>query len=316
MPRNGKKTESLRGESRNLVTDVDGAIAWLAARQDGRVARRQLIALGVAEHAIETRVRLGRLVRRRHGVYAVAHMPDSPRARLREAVLEIGDDALVSHLAAGGEWGIRPRPPIVDITCGRKLPRRPGIRLHTRFVDTSQIAFRDGVPLTSPAQTIFDLGTVLDPAGHAVAANEAFVQRLCGIGSLRQVGELNRGRRGSLAFRRLLQTLDPEGREVRSPLEVRLSAFLRARGFPAWESNILLRIGTERIRPDVLWREQRVIVEADGRDPHLAPLTFDSDRRRDRRVRVHGWEPVRVTSRHLREGADELAEDLWALLRR
>ncbi len=59
-----------------------------------------------------------------------------------------------------------------------------------------------------------------------------------------------------------------------------------------------------------------MIVEADGRDPHLAPLTFDADRRRDRRLRVEGWEPVRVTSRDLDRRPDELESDLWALLGR
>lgn len=316
VARNGNKTDSLRGESRIRAADVDVAIAQLAAGQAGRVARRQLIAMGIAEHAIDARARSGRLLRCERGVYAVGYRSDSPRARLREALLAVGDDALISHLAAAGEWGFWPRPSLIDVTCGRKLPRRHGIRLHCRFVPLSEIRFRAGLPLTSPAQTIFDLGTMLGATAHAKAANQAFVDQLCGIEELREVGRLNRGRRGARAHGRLLSVLDPEGHEVRSPLEVRLNAFLRARGFPAWESNVSLRIGVELIRPDVLWREQRVIVEADGRDPHLAPLTFDSDRRRDRRLRVHGWEPVRVTSRHLDEGPDELEADLRILLAR
>ena len=117
-----------------------------------------------------------------------------------------------------------------------------------------------------------------------------------------------------MRFDRLLARLDPDGHRVRSPLETRLHDFLRARGFPPWESNVSLRLGGEIIKPDVLWREQRVIVEADGRDPHLAPLTFASDRRRDRRARVGGWEPVRVTSVDLDEHADELESDLWTIL--
>lgn len=113
----------------------------------------------------------------------------------------------------------------------------------------------------------------------------------------------------------MLDRIDPEGRRIRSPLEARLNAFLRARAFPPWESNARVRIGRETIEPDVLWREQRVIVEADGRDPHLAPLTFASDRRRDRRLRAEGWEPVRVTSVDLDDRPDELDADLRALLR-
>lgn len=77
-----------------------------------------------------------------------------------------------------------------------------------------------------------------------------------------------------------------------------------------------MRIGSDTIEPDVLWRAERVIVEADGRDPHLAPLKFDADRRRDRRLQVEGCHPVRITSRDLGPGADETEADLWALLRR
>ena len=170
------------------------------------------------------------------------------------------------------------------------------------------------LPLTSPAQTLFDLATLLQPAQLAKAANEAFVLRLLTMGDLRETLARNHHRRGSPAFRRLLATLDPDGHVVRSPLEVRLNAFLRVRGFPPWESNVRLRVGDDVIEPDVLWRPQRVIVEADGRDPHLAPLTFASDRRRDRRVSAAGWHPVRVTERDLGPGADELEDDLRTIL--
>jgi very-short-patch-repair endonuclease len=112
----------------------------------------------------------------------------------------------------------------------------------------------------------------------------------------------------------MLARIDPDDRLIRSPLEARLNAFLRDRGFPPWESNARIRIGGETIEPDVLWRPQRVVVEADGRDPHLAPLTFASDRRWDRRLRVEGWEPVRVTTVDLADRPDELDADLRALL--
>lgn len=116
---------------------------------------------------------------------------------------------------------------------------------------------------------------MLGAEAHVAAANEAFVRRLCTIEELRAARTRYAGRKGSRAFDRLLRTLDPEGREIRSPLEARLNSFLRARCFPPWESNVLLEVGGEMIRPDVLWRPQRVIVEADRRDPHLSPLTCD-----------------------------------------
>ena len=134
------------------------------------------------------------------------------------------------------------------------------------------------------------------------------------IAELRRAESRYAGRTGSKAFARLMERIDPEGRPIRSPLEARLNRFLRARGFPPWEQNAKLWVAGEMIEPDVLWRQRRVIVEADGRDPHLAPLTFASDRRRDRRLRVEGWEPVRVTSADLDDRLDELDADLRALL--
>ena len=272
------------------------------------------MAIGLTDQAIAYRVQSGRLNRLHRSVFAVGHCAEVPDGRLRAALLAVGDDSLISHFSAAGKYEVRSMPIVVDVTTSRRLPKRDGIRLHHRHIHPDQVRILDGLPITSPAQTIFDLGTMLGSATHLKATNEAFVKRLCTIADLRITQHRNAGRKGSRAFRVLLAAIDPEGREVRSPLEVRLNAFLRARGFPAWESNASLRIGDELIRPDVLWRPQRVIVEADGRDPHLAPQTFAGDRRRDRRARVEGWEPVRVTSVDLDVRPDELDADLRALL--
>lgn len=297
-----------------LRVGIDAAIAEIASRQNGRVSRAQLVAAGVTDKAILHRVSTGQLIRLRRGLFAVGGHNGGITARLRAALLAIGDDASVSHLSAAGRYRVRGDPVVVDVTCPRWLPKRDGIRLHHRELDPDEIRTVDGLPLTSPARTLFDLGTVLGGGGHLKAANEAFVQGLVTVEELRAARRRYARRKGSAAFERLLAALDPEGREVRSPLEVRLNDFLRARGFPPWESNVALRLGEEVIRPDVLWRAQRVVVEADGRDPHLSPLTFDRDRRRDRRLRAEGWEPVRVTSRDLADHADELDADLRSLL--
>jgi hypothetical protein len=52
---------------------LDDAVAELAEAQHGMVARRQLLAQGSGEEAIEVRLRAGRLHRIHRGVYAVGH---------------------------------------------------------------------------------------------------------------------------------------------------------------------------------------------------------------------------------------------------
>jgi hypothetical protein len=271
------------------------------------------MALDLSDDAVAARVRAGWLIRLRHGVYAVGHRRDN-RARHWAAVLAVGDDGAISHLSAASEHRIiRWSPGTVDVTTPRALRSRPGLRIHTATLAAADLTDIAGLPLTAPARTLFDLASVLDLPALERATNEAFVLGLVTEGDLRAVLARNARRKGAPAFRHLLERLGIAGR-VRSPLEIRLHAFLRARGFPPWASNARLRIGGELVEPDVLWRPQRVIVEADGRGPHLAPLTFDSDRRKDRRARAEGWQPVRVTDRDLDDRPDELDADLRVLL--
>lgn len=308
-----KKGVAERPKSCILRADFDRVIAEIASRQAGRVSRGQLLAAGITVAAIKARLRAGRLIRLHRGVYAIDHRSDA-RARHWAALLAIGGDGAVSHLSAAAEHRMaRHAPLVVDVTTHRRLPRRDGIRVHARALDPASLTTRDRLPLTTPAQTLFDLATTLGSTSLARAANEGFVLGIVTERELRACLGRNAHRKGAGVFRRLLVRLGA-GDRVRSPLEVRVHAFLRARGFPAWESNVALRVGGESIEPDVLWRDRRVVLEADGRDPHLAPLTFDSDRRRDRRLRVHGWEPVRVTSADLDLRPDELDADLRILL--
>ena len=194
----------------------------------------------------------------------VGYRAHEREGRWRSALLAVGEDGILSHFVAAARHAVGADPVIVDITCPRKLRPQRGIRLHHREVDPEEVTRIDGLPFPSPSRTLFDLASWLEPERLAKAANEAFVQRIVTLDDLYATAVRNHGRRGSVAFRRLLATLDPEGREIRSPLEVRLNAFLRARGFPPWEQNMPLRIGGETIRPDILWRPQRVIVEADA----------------------------------------------------
>jgi very-short-patch-repair endonuclease len=249
------------------------------------------------------------------GVYAVGHPGETVRTRLRQALAVVGTDSAISHLSAAAELQVRiPHPQVIDVTCPRTLRQRPGIRLHRCRLGPDEARAVSGIPVTSPSRTLFDLAAVVSARTLRRAANQAFVLRLITIDELRETAVRHRGRAGSPAFTRLLAALDPDGHILRSPLEDRLDAFLRERGFPPWETNRRLRLGSDVIEADVLWRVQRVIVEADGRHPHLAPLTFTSDRRRDRRLSAMGWRPVRITTDDLESRPDELEADLRAIL--
>ena len=86
-----------------------------------------------------------------------------------------------------------------------------------------------------------------------------------------------------------------------SELEELCLSATRAAGVPPPEVNAWVDPGDGEppMRVDFVWRDQRVTVEADGFATHRTHGAFESDRRRDQRLHVAGWRPVRVTWRQL-----------------
>lgn len=144
----------LRGVSYRFG-EADRLIAGIAATQHGRVSRRQLLERGLGRRTIDRRIASGHLLPDRPGVYAVGYIAESSRARCATALLDAGPGSLVSHLSSAAEWRFRmPAPIVVDITNGRRLSSRDGIRMHHRAVHRAEVRRLDGIPLTSPCQTL------------------------------------------------------------------------------------------------------------------------------------------------------------------
>jgi very-short-patch-repair endonuclease len=65
---------------------------------------------------------------------------------------------------------------------------------------------------------------------------------------------------------------------------------------------------------DVAFVAQKVALELDGRPYHIAVQDFDKDRRKDRKLTILGWTPVRITEFEWEYGQKEVLEDLYAIL--
>ena len=108
-------------------------VAALAGRQDGVVARAQLLAGGHTAAAIDHHVRTGRLLALHRGVYAVGHAAVGERGRMRAALLAAGPGAVLSHRTAAHLWRLTASmPPFVEVTVthGRRRSRQ-GLVVHT-----------------------------------------------------------------------------------------------------------------------------------------------------------------------------------------
>jgi hypothetical protein len=295
---------------------ADGRIAAVGRRQYGVVTRSQLVDLGLSEHAIDRRLRLGRLHRLHPRVYAVGHRAVSQEALWLAAVLTCEPRAVLSHRSAAMLWGLLQREAArkIDVTTPRKTRPCAAVLRHCARLDANEMAVRRGIPVTSLHRTLLDVAISLRPEALTAALREAeYAHRPLLVG-LEAYLDRRRGRRGVARVRACLDRLGdgPSGR-TRSRLEDRFVALLGKTDLPRPDLNAVVDLGAMTVEADCLWRAQKVIVELDGMKAHGTRSAFQSDRVRDRRLQAAGWRVVRVTWAHLATPADLLA-DLRLLL--
>jgi very-short-patch-repair endonuclease len=310
-------TESafVRPEDAQMQTRAsDRGIAGLAERQHGVVARWQLLALGLGREQIAGRITRGSLHRLHVGVYAVGYRVVSRKGRWMAAVLVGGDDTVLSHRSAAALWGIATFRGAVEITSPRDTRSRKELRRHVARLPVDEITVRDGIPVTSVHRTLFDFAGISSVDRLEAAMREAEYRRLWDRLSLPALLARHPGHRGNAKLRICLDRLGGTAGFTRSDLEELFLAALDRFGLPRPHLNARLQVGSEWIEVDCLWREERLIVELDGRAAHETRSAFEIDRDRDRRLQAKGWRVVRVTWRQLHDEPERIAADLRSLL--
>ncbi len=299
---------------------VDRLIAALAARQHAVVSLEQLLELGLSVRAVSDRTARGRLHRIYRGVYAIV-----PRSLLTRhghwmaAVLACGPGALLSHRAAAALHGVRQSSAMkIDVTVpGRSHRRHQGIALHRSTTLTEADAtVVDGVPCTTVARTLLDLAEVLPRRPMERAFDQAESLQGLDLGAIQDQLERNRTRPGAKRVRSILDEHYVGSTLTESELEEAMLALSRAVGLPTPEVQQWLDLGDDdgMIRPDFLWRAQRLIVEVDSVKFHGTRQRFEADRRRDQRALVAGWRTVRTTNRQIKRRPEELRATVAKLL--
>jgi very-short-patch-repair endonuclease len=189
--------------------------------------------------------------------------------------------------------GVRPLARAIDVTAAGNHTRRH-VRVHrSRTLQPEDITHHHGIPVTTPARTLLDLADVLDDASLTRAVDEARLQRLLSLDDLATLLTRSPGR----ATKRLRPHVEDARRPTRSAFEDAFLAFTERYGLPRPEVN-------ERIagyEVDMLWREQRVIVELDGWDYHDGRTAFERDREKDAALLAAGFPVVRITWGRLTE---------------
>ena len=174
-----------------------------------------------------------------------------------------------------------------------------GIILHSDCLDDDETCVRDGIRMTTPARTAFDLGRRkgltaavirLDALMHASELKAADVEL---------IADRHRGARGLVQLRRVLHLADA-GAE--SPYETKTRLVLVGGGLPRPQTQIevLNEWAAVVARIDMGWEEWKVGVEFDGAQHWTDPARRTRDIDRLAELDARGWRIIRVSADLLR----------------
>jgi hypothetical protein len=294
-------------------------IAALADRQHGVVALRQLQLLDLSKSAVSKRARRGRLHRIHRAVYAVGRSQLTGRGHWMAAVLACGPRAVLSHRSAAGLWGLtadsRRKS---DISLPNPSARtKQAIEVHRSVtLTTEDVTTVDGIPCTTVARTLVDLGDVANRRAVERAVEQADVLRLFDLHEVEQAIERAGPRRGTGLLTSVLNDLSGPTLTA-SDLEEAFLALCREAALPAPEVNVWMTLpdGTPA-KIDFLWRAERLAVETDGGPFHRTRQSRERDAKRDQLLRVMAFEPVRFTDRQVARDSGWVRRCLTELIAR
>lgn len=291
-------------ESKRRTGTADRAIAGLAEQQHGVVSRQQLRGLGLSDREISLRVERGNLHPLFWGTFAVGHRVVGRPGRMLAAHLACGEGTVISHGSAAELIGLWDKKlPVVHVIppdwSGRKIP---GVRWHrVRLPLANEVEIRDRIPCTTASRTLVDVAGGMGWGPLRRLVEQAAILRVLDVDEIDRV--LAGGRRcGAPRLRAILvpwRKMAGQRQIVRSRLEARLLPRLVEEGLPAPRSNVKLRIGEDRFEVDLLWEEQRLAIETDGKETHDTAMAFERDRRRDQVLVAAGYRTARITWRQV-----------------
>lgn len=297
IPFGGARAEGAAGTVRSTRSRWRQIVS-IAARQQGLVTRRDLLAAGVPAATVSDWLGTGRLHQIHRGVYSVGQPVGGADARRMAAVLACGAGAYLSHRCCCEHWELVPAAPgtPLEVTVLGRRPKGPrGVRVHrAEEVAEDELTVLRGVPVTSAARAVIDLAATADRYTVAKAYEEGLIQGFYDRDEMARLVDRHAGRRGIKKVRFLVERDAPPSWTI-GEAHKRLLELVRSAGLPHPETEV--QIGPYRV--DMLWRRERVIVEVDGATYHSLPSRIEADKRRDAELAARGYIVIRVTWRQL-----------------
>jgi very-short-patch-repair endonuclease len=159
--------------------------------------------------------------------------------------------------------------------------------------------------VTTVARTLLDLAEVVRIRELRRAVIRAEELRIFDLRAVDEVLARANGRRGTKALLAVLDDLVGRPGGSKEELEALALDLIRASGLRLPAVNTL--VGD--YEADLLWRDQRVVVELDSWKHHGTRAGFERDRRRDADLQLAGYRVLRLTWRQITREPD------WAVAR-
>ncbi len=255
------------------------------------------------------RQRSGAIVRVHRGVYRLRGVAETFESRVWAAYLACDpgegtdDDTMVCGLTAARVWKMVEG----DSQFGERIEMAvgPSRRLHVAGIDAKRTLivkadrYRwEGVSVTSPLRTLFDLAAKLPKIELENALDTALRNRLTAVPSL-QKRLLHMDRRGVAGIENLAQLLRArsDGRHrSKSVLERKALNVLRAAGLAIPESQwrVEMAKGGPRFL-DLAYPAHRVAIELDSWQWHAQRSDWSADHTRNSTLTAMGWRILHIT---------------------
>jgi len=292
-----------------------GDLLRRAARRHGVVDLDVADQLGLTRQMLRTAVRNGLLLRRARGVYVASGSPPTWKQDVLVATTATG--GVASHRCAARLHrldGFATAP--VEVTVGAGGTRRELSIVHrTPSLDRSMVTRLEGIPTTSIARTLVDLGAVVDDDRVEQALDDA-LRRGANLRWISQIldSSMRPGPTGWAALARVLARPDRTGPMPDSMFERLVERIVTAAGLPPPQRQVrVLHQGREVARIDAAWPHRRLGLEADSELWHWGPRRGRLARRRHNLLVAAGWQMTYASWQDTND-PDELIARLSAAL--
>ncbi|WP_433828422.1 type IV toxin-antitoxin system AbiEi family antitoxin [Actinoplanes sp. CA-015351] len=249
-------------------------------------------------------------------VYAHEDLALDHRGWCTAAMLALPASTAIGGASAACLWGVSTPldPTTVHVVAPRgiRLHRDPRIVVHYTGLAAADVCVRNGLRLTTPERTIFDLGRRTGRADALVTLDAMLHRHLIDPAALRKMIGRRERWPGTARLGALLPLAEPRSE---SPMETRLRLVLVDAGVPPPVAQFEIRDarGVLLGRADLAWPELRLAAEYEG-DHHRQRDQFRQDVERFNKLRMAGWTVLRFTADDVLRRPDRTAAMVKAAL--